>query len=193
MLVLRLWRIVFVAVFLYFAALLLVPGAGMIVCGPSTKTNITRMVLWSAQSGLDLYDQQYGAFSVTPASGTVLRMEGALLLTLIGDRGANQPPGPNFLADFPRSSDNSIAGLKWAGNLGPLPQDIRLVDAWGETCYVLLDVDQDGKISHPAIEADPVWLKSAGQEALISRGAFLWSSGPDRDPKTWKDNITSRP
>lgn len=59
-----------------------------------------------------------------------------------------------------------------------------LSDRWGESYYIVLDTNNDGKIANP----DP----AAAQKAPEILGVVLiFSSGPDRDPKTWQDNVCS--
>jgi len=56
-----------------------------------------------------------------------------------------------------------------------------LTDPWGEMYYAIFDADYDGSIFNPeTMKTEPE-----------SRSVILYSAGPDRDPKTWKDNICS--
>jgi hypothetical protein len=59
-----------------------------------------------------------------------------------------------------------------------------LVDRWGEMYYLGLDTDGDNRIDNP----EPEGLKSP---PFLSASMIVYSSGPDRDPKTWEDNVCS--
>ena len=56
------------------------------------------------------------------------------------------------------------------------------VDAWGEEFYIRFDTDNDERIETP---------NTGSQTKLIFEPHVIYSSGPDRDPTTWKDNITT--
>jgi hypothetical protein len=63
-----------------------------------------------------------------------------------------------------------------------------ITDRWGEMYYVIFDVDLDNRIANP--EARPGNLSDRIPE-WINSTVVIYSSGPDRDPNTWKDNICS--
>ncbi|MES2506303.1 MAG: hypothetical protein V4599_06340 [Verrucomicrobiota bacterium] len=59
-----------------------------------------------------------------------------------------------------------------------------LVDSWGEMYYLALDTNEDNRIQNP----EPEGPKSP---PFLSASMIVYSSGPDRDPKTWEDNVCS--
>jgi len=59
-----------------------------------------------------------------------------------------------------------------------------LSDLWGEPYYIVLDTNEDNMIANPNLGA----AKSLSQ---IPARIIIYSSGKDRDPKTWHDNICS--
>jgi hypothetical protein len=60
-----------------------------------------------------------------------------------------------------------------------------LVDQWGRPYHIILDSNGDRVIANPQAGAHP-----QAQLTLNTRVA-IYSSGPDRDPKTWRDNISN--
>ena len=72
-----------------------------------------------------------------------------------------------------------------------------LSDLWGEPYYIVLDTNGDNVITNPefgADQSDPKYAEkcrnSPAPPTLPSR-VLIYSSGKDRDPKTWSDNICS--
>ena len=66
-----------------------------------------------------------------------------------------------------------------------------LVDGWGSRYFVVVDVDDDGKLANPEAA---VWLEKRGDKdapAVLPVSIVVFSAGPDRDPETWTDNIAS--
>ncbi|GEP44931.1 hypothetical protein [Brevifollis gellanilyticus] len=66
-------------------------------------------------------------------------------------------------------------------------------DRWG-TCYFLMaDLDLDNRIPNPAFMAGAVTPRRtlSTSPKLIPASTLVFSAGPDRDPNTWADNITS--
>ena len=62
---------------------------------------------------------------------------------------------------------------------------IALLDPWGSEYKVTLDLDGNKKVNNPD-QSDP---SSASPE--LHKTAIVYSAGKDRDPATWKDNVSS--
>lgn len=62
---------------------------------------------------------------------------------------------------------------------------IALYDPWGTEYKVTLDLDGNKKVNNPD-QSDP---SSAAPE--LHKSAIVYSAGKDRDPATWKDNVSS--
>ena len=105
-----------------------------------------------------------------------LRTRGPIVPALLGQDAMLNPKDIKFI-DFP----NAVArkdglwqdGAEWV-----------LSDRWGEPYYIILDTNGDGKIANPEFGAEH-------QPATLPLRVLIYSSGPDRDPKTWKDNVCS--
>ena len=75
--------------------------------------------------------------------------------------------------------------------------DWVLTDRWGEPYYIVLDTNRDGTLTNPEFGAavlDTNYAKRVESEpppAELKDIVAIYSSGADRDPKTWHDNITS--
>ncbi len=55
-----------------------------------------------------------------------------------------------------------------------------LLDPWGHAYFLLLDIDEDGKIPDPEHPG-----------ALLDMLVIVFSGGPDGNPATWQDNVRS--
>ena len=60
-----------------------------------------------------------------------------------------------------------------------------IVDAWGNPYQIRMDTNYDNEIANPNTED-----RGPGRSQLRKR-VLIWSAGKDRDPSTWKDNISS--
>ncbi|WP_395736349.1 hypothetical protein [Prosthecobacter sp.] len=121
----------------------------------------------------------------------IVRTRDPFLTMLIGKEGA---------------PSNSLHGLKL---LEPPPAKNRqfglwrdgtervLSDPWGEPYYIVLDANVDSMVANPEFGADQsnyayaAKCKANPSPATLPFNALIYSSGPDRDPKTWQDNICS--
>lgn len=59
-----------------------------------------------------------------------------------------------------------------------------LLDSWGEMYYLVMDTNADNRIDNPEPEGPKA-------PAFLNASIIVYSSGPDRDPKTWEDNVCS--
>ena len=106
----------------------------------------------------------------------LLRTRGAFLKMLFGQDDKLNPRMIQFF-DPPPYRANNDCGYRVV-NGEPI-----LTDPWGEPYYFMLDFSGNGVISNPD--------KRPGQPETILGMIIVFSSGPDRDPSTWKDNIVS--
>ena len=151
-----------------------------------------RMETFEIQSAYEAYRKEYGhwpAFLGRLANHDELhRSSGAFIQLLVGHSGPENPKAIRFL-DY-HLARNGVFGLIDDDSDGTYPENIRIVDAWGEAYYVVIDVNDDGEVSNPEATVKSNWFTSPRPKTLRTRVA-TYSSGPDRDPKTWEDNITS--
>ena len=72
-----------------------------------------------------------------------------------------------------------------------------LSDFWDEPYYIILDTNDDKVIANPEFGADQSESKYAEKcrnnppPPTLPSEVITYSSGPERDPKTWHDNICS--
>jgi hypothetical protein len=111
------------------------------------------------------------------ASETIpLRTDHSLTHLLLGVDTAINPKKINFLPDLKPVKRGSGPGMLIEG------ETPALVDPWGEEYYVLMDTDYSGTIENP---------NPASVQTKLCQGVLIWSAGPDKDPSTWQDNVTS--
>jgi hypothetical protein len=119
-------------------------------------------------------------------------MNGALTAWRVVHVLANAVLNPKTIKfiDLPQAKDHK-AGL-WQD--GP---EWVLSDSWGEPYYIIFDTSKDGKITNlefGADQTDPTYAEKCKLNpppATIQSSVLIYSSGKDRDPKTWHDNICS--
>lgn len=118
----------------------------------------------------------------------------------------SRDPFPTMLIGKEDAPKNSLAGIKFI-DLPPAGDRKRglwqdsdewvLSDPWGETYYIVLDTNRDSKLTNPEFGADQSDRKYAAKcrnippPPTLPVSVIVYSSGPDRDPKTWNDNICS--
>ncbi|MEN3942972.1 hypothetical protein WJU23_16865 [Prosthecobacter sp. SYSU 5D2] len=135
------------------------------------------------QVALGHFRIEYGSFPISgPYKGkdVELRSEGPLLAALIGEDSTVNIRMIRFLDPSP-ARDGRQSFIKEDGQW-------RMVDPWGEMYYMALDVNMDNRIANP--EAKPGNL-SDKIPAAVNASVIIYSAGPDRDPKTWEDNVRS--
>lgn len=139
------------------------------------------------------YEVDYHHFPI-PASDrhgpdVSIRSRGSMLTALMGEDAALNPRGIKFI-DLPAAKDRK-EGLWQDG------AERVLSDRWGEPYYIVLDTNGDGKIANPEFGADQSDAEYAKRcrtnppPATLQLKVLIYSAGPDRDPKTWKDNVCS--
>ena len=64
-----------------------------------------------------------------------------------------------------------------------------LLDPWGEPYYFILDYNGDGSIPNPDMARKRI--RDSVEPDNLPFGVIIFSSGPDSDLSTWKDNVVS--
>lgn len=116
---------------------------------------------------------------------------GTIIECLLGQTGIQNPRKIRFL-DFHLAKNGKIHGLveAYTGN-GANPEPVKIVDAWGMPYFIILDTNNDGEIANPEAGRQTGWFTKLVAPATLQLPAIIYSSGPDRDPKTWHDNLCS--
>ncbi|MES2737201.1 MAG: hypothetical protein V4672_12830 [Verrucomicrobiota bacterium] len=105
-----------------------------------------------------------------------LRSKGAIFAALLGQDDKQNPRKIKFV-DLPLAKDQKNGLSQETG-------EWVLVDRWGEMYYLGMDTNEDNRIDNPESEG-------AKSQPFLSASIIVYSSGPDRDPKTWEDNVCS--
>jgi hypothetical protein len=154
---------------------------------PASETMHAKTMLRDLQVVLRHFKTEYSKLPIDPDESKIIRSDGILLRSLIDTTATTNPKGLLFLVDWPTARPG-IPGLK--SETSSL-SNATLVDPWGERYYLLLESTGDNRIPNP--ERLPGATGKATQHAPESIPAFsaIFSSGPDKDPKTWDDNVCS--
>lgn len=122
--------------------------------------------------------------SLAQSESIPVRVRGNFLQALLGTTRDN-PRGIIF-AEF-RTASPGISGLADEG------EATALHDAWGTCYYLMADTNGDSHIPNPEHFPDAIIDPKLQRRspAALPASSLLFSAGPDRDPKTWADNITS--
>jgi len=126
----------------------------------------------------------------SPNVDVSVRSRGQMLTILMGQKHSVLNPKTIKFIDLPMAKDRK-AGL-WQEDA-----EWVLSDRWGEPYHLILDTNRDKLITNPEFGADrsnPKYAEQCRQTpppATLSAEVIIYSSGPDRDPKTWDDNICS--
>ncbi len=130
--------------------------------------------------GMKSYQTEYNRLPLeafpTKDDRSLHRTSGTILKVLLGKEATINPRAIPFI-DPPEARDK-MRGLYYDDKGTPV-----LVDQWGEPFYFVIDLNNDGKITNPDPRPD--------QPRELVTDIMVFSAGPDRDPNTWKDNITS--
>jgi hypothetical protein len=130
------------------------------------------------------YNQWPDEPSLAQSESIPVRVCGNLLQALLGTTRDN-PRGIKF-TEF-RNASPGISGVTDEG------ETLALHDAWGTCYYLMADISGDSRIPNPEHFPDAIIepkLKRRSPTSLPA-SSLLFSAGPDRDPRTWADNITS--
>jgi len=149
-----------------------------------------RLVMMDLKVSIPSYKVDYDRYPILGEIPTnrdlALRSRGPMLQVLNGKNIGGLNPKEIKFTDLPMAKDRT-SGLWQDG------EEWVLCDQWGEPFYIVLDTNGDGKIANPMLEAFPPGSNGSygGQTRLpieLPASAIVYSSGPDRNPKTWKDN-----
>ena len=164
------------------------PGHGH---GPELAT---RNILNALRIGISGYQLEYGRLPINkqqPEGGDgKSRSRGVGLTTLMGNEETVLNPKQLSFVEM-RIATNFKYGLWQDGD------EWVLSDWWGEPYYLVFDTDENDEIENPefgADQSDPVYAKRCQTQPpppTLPGPVIIYSSGPDRDPKSWHDNITS--
>ncbi len=150
-------------------------------------------VLKDIRIALSSYETDYRHYPIPESDwhgpDVSIRTRGPMLTALIGSNATLNPKTIKFI-DFPAAKDRKFGlwqdGGEWV-----------LSDKWGEPYYIILDTNKDDMVANPefgAVFSDPkraeFYQKNPMPQMLPLRIA-IYSSGKDRDPKTWDDNVCS--
>ncbi|TLD69893.1 hypothetical protein FEM03_14240 [Phragmitibacter flavus] len=122
------------------------------------------------------YNLPPGALQSPSSETTPARSQGPLIQSLMAQNKIDNPRNIIFFEPNIRKGNSS--------GLIPDHQPASFVDSWGQPYYILVDSDADQQIPNP----DPSPKKSS---PVLNSKTIIYSSGPDQDPLTWDDNITS--
>jgi hypothetical protein len=135
--------------------------------------------------GVINYKREYKGWPIEAATKLseekVQSTQGAILNVLMAGEDNLNPRKIKFF-DPPLAKDKS-SGV-FIINKEPV-----LLDPWGEPYYFILDFNGDGSIPNP--DRARKLIRDSVEPDNLPFGVIIFSSGPDRDLSTWKDNIVS--
>lgn len=161
-------------------ALLLLIVGGIYRCSPILSSgghySPAKSIMKDLQVATGHFRTEYNRFPlpmpIDDKADMTLRSRGAWIAALLGEEDSLNPRKIKFI-DLPQARDGKRGLLKEGS-------EQVLVDPWGEPLYVIMDTNLDNRIIDPEDAAK-----------LLHGTVFIYSSGPDRDPKTWEDNVCS--
>ncbi|GEP44929.1 hypothetical protein [Brevifollis gellanilyticus] len=137
------------------------------------------------QVALGHYRTEYNTWPDDPALATSddvpAKVRGPLMDALLG----NNPRSIMFFNPTNAEPGHSPGLVKEAGVSA-------MHDVWGSSYFLMLDMNGDGQVKNPERLPGAVpnpRAKPLGEFLPMLKAAF--SAGPDRDPNTWADNITT--
>lgn len=151
-------------------------------CNRDWKRTTTRQMMSTLEIGLEMFHLTYDRYPIEGSADASANADGVLILPMItpGDTAGFR----SFIAlpDLPVAENGrpGLTSFQGSHSIGTT----KLVDSWGEPYHLILDLDEDGKVPNPESDATPSSL-------TLPKSIAIYSSGPDRDPKTWNDNICS--
>lgn len=144
---------------------------------------------------MEAYRAEYGHWPSVPAitskDDASCRSRGDFIACLLGEEETQNPRKIRFL-DFHLARNGNSNGLVDAyTESGTNPEPAKIIDLWGEPFYIILDTNNDDEIANPEAGRQIGWFNKPVAPATLRLPAIIYSSGPDRDPKTWHDNLCS--
>lgn len=162
------------------AGIITLPWGIEILFGRGHKKLLPQTILKDIQVAITSYETDYGHFPIPESDwhgpDVSIRTRGPMLTALSGSNTTLNPREIKFI-DFPAAKNRKDGlwqdGAEWV-----------LSDLWGEPYYIVLDTNKDDWVANPepATKYIPV---------MLPVNIIIYSSGPDRDPKTWQDNVCS--
>lgn len=117
----------------------------------------------------------------SPKGTDFITDSGMLFLSVIlAEDKARNPREIPFFAGKPAKSH----GRGWRNGVHRGDDGPELFDPWGNLYLIVWDANCDGQVANPDAAA-------AKTTPFIPSGVLVWSAGPDGDPDTWADNITT--
>ena len=144
---------------------------------------------------MEAYRAEYGHWPNVPAitanGDAICRSSGDFIECLRGEEETHNPRKIRFLDVALARNGNSNGLVEGYTESGINPEPAKIIDLWGEPFYLILDTNNDGEIANPEAGRQTGWLTKVAAPATLRLTAIIYSSGPDRDPKTWHDNLCS--
>ena len=151
-------------------------------------------VITELKAALLSYETDFHSFPIhengTSTEDVETRSRGTLLQVLLGENISMLNPRGIRYAEFPAAKEPKRGlwqdGTEWV-----------LSDHWGEPFYIILDTNKDDQVPNPEFgtsNSDPKraeFNQKYPPPQKLPMTVAIYSSGPDRDPKTWHDNICS--
>lgn len=154
--------------------------------------NRHREEMQKVQKALIEYEKQNGRLPgglKKSDEDTITRTSGAFLYHLLQ---LDVPDDVRPLMDWPLAKNSESFGLVFRGSYDhPTPDSVSLLDVWGEPYHVIVDTNFDEQVSNPEANRKSGWFSSYVPPATLPTRSAIFSSGPDKNPSTWDDNICS--
>ncbi len=154
----------------------------------------TKAMMKDIQIALSHFKTEYERYPEPASKDVILRSEGKMIQSLLGQEKESNPHDIRFI-DLPLAKNGKYGLTGMNGDSREIPADIKLTDPWGEMFYLLIDDSSNENHQLPNPECRPDALsKGPGKHPapeFLNAPMLIFSSGPDRDPKTWNDNICS--
>jgi hypothetical protein len=173
----RFLKLLLFLLFAAFLAALLLPTNS---CPPG-KPPLDKFSMANVAAALAHFHLEYGKWPIESSSDALTTTEGLLLLSLLAQDHATNLRGIKFIDLQPVQK----------GRPGLTGDPPTLVDSWGQPYHIILDTNNDGQVPNPEATADPDWKVKVHATDTLKARAAIYSSGPDRNPNTWEDNITN--
>ncbi len=151
-------------------------------------------VIKDLRTAIDSYELEYNRIPVpephSHSADITIRSRGPILIALLGKEVSELNPRPSRFFDGPFDSDRKFGLWQDSG-------EWLLRDRWSELYYLVLDTNEDKQITNPefgADQSDPKYAekcRNSPPPQTLPVKVLIYSSGKDRDPKTWHDNICS--
>jgi type II secretory pathway pseudopilin PulG len=196
----RRWIIIILGSLIVIA--LLIKLAGFMIFLDSEKKQANRqarVTIKDLELAIISFQVEYNRYPISTSAlsgpDISMRSRGPMLPMLIGDETIplNAPTSnPKEIKFIDLSKAHNRRSGTWQDG-----SEWVLSDPWGEPYYIVMDTSGDGKIANPEFGADQSDAEYAKRcrvnppTATLPLKVLIYSSGPDRDSKTWNDNICS--